>query len=126
MADLARSFGVHIFYHTDGAARAFIPDLIDVVKIEVLNPLQWRCPGMELENLVKGFGDRIAFHGGIDNQHTLPFGRPDEVIREVRDAARTFADSRWICAPCHNIQAVTPTENILAMYQAIGSVRRSG
>jgi uroporphyrinogen decarboxylase len=117
MADLARSFGVHIFYHTDGAARIFLPDLIDIVGIEILNPLQWRCPGMELQNLVRDFGKHIAFHGGIDNQQTLPFGTVADVRQEVREVARIMQGSRWICAPCHNIQNVSPVENVLAMYE---------
>lgn len=122
MADLVRSYGIHVFYHTDGAARLFLPDLIDHVGIEVLNPIQWRCPGMERESLVKDFGDKIIFHGGVDNQYTLPFGSVEEVIAEVHDNMRLFGDSPrgWICCPCHNIQPVTPTKNILAMYEAIG------
>ncbi|RPI62968.1 MAG: uroporphyrinogen-III decarboxylase-like protein, partial [Planctomycetaceae bacterium] len=63
MADMARSFGIHIFYHTDGAARDVIPDLINSTGIEVLNPIQWRCPGMEREGLVRDFGDKVVFHG---------------------------------------------------------------
>ena len=105
MADLARSYGIHVFYHTDGAARVFIPDLVNVVGIEVLNPLQWRCPGMELRGLVKAFGHRVGFHGGIDNQQTLPFGTVDDVVKEVEGVAAIMKDARWICAPCHNIQA---------------------
>ena len=80
MAELARSYGVHVMYHTDGAARAFLPDLIDRVGIEILNPIQWRCPGMEREKLVADFGGRIIFHGSIDNQQTLPFGTVDDVV----------------------------------------------
>ncbi len=119
MADLARSFGVHVMYHTDGAARMFLPDLIEQVGIEILNPIQWRCPGMERERLVGDFGGRLVFHGSIDNQQTLPFGTVDDVIREVRESAAIYRDARWICAPCHNLQPVTPTENIVAMYEAI-------
>jgi len=119
MADLARRYGLHIFYHTDGAAREIIPDLIDVTGIEVLNPIQWRCPGMEREGLVKDFGDKLIFHGAIDNQQTLPFGSVDDVRREVLDCIDIFAPAKWICAPCHNVQPVTPTENILAMYETI-------
>jgi len=118
MADLARSYGIHIFYHTDGSARIFLPDLIDTVGIDVLNPIQWRCPGMDRESLVRDFGSRIAFHGGIDNQQTLPFGSVDDVVQEVRECAQFFKGCRWICAPCHNIQAVSPVENVLAMYEA--------
>ena len=116
MADLARSYGVHVMYHTDGAARVFLRDLVDRVGIEILNPIQWRCAGMEREGLVRDFGERIIFHGSIDNQRTLPFGTADDVVDEVRESVEIYRDARWICAPCHNLQAVTPVENIVAMY----------
>ncbi len=119
MADLARRYGIHVMYHTDGAARPFLPDLIDKVGIEILNPIQWRCPGMEREGLVADFGDRIIFHGSIDNQRTLAFGTVDEVVKEVRESVEIYRDARWICAPCHNLQPVSPTENIVAMYETI-------
>jgi uroporphyrinogen decarboxylase len=124
MADLARKYNVHIIYHTDGAARVFLPDLIDKVGVEILNPIQWRCPGMERESLVREFGGRVAFHGSIDNQQTLPYGSVQDVIDEVTDAVRIFKGSRWICAPCHNIQPVTPTANIVAMYETIHELGR--
>jgi uroporphyrinogen decarboxylase len=125
MADLARSHGIHIFYHTDGSARQVIPDLLDVTGIEILNPIQWRCPGMEREGLVRDFGDRVVFHGAVDNQQTLPFGSPEDVRREVLDNLRIFAPpARYICAPCHNIQPNTPTGNILAMYETLGKYGR--
>lgn len=119
MADCARGYGVHIFYHTDGAARPVIPDLINVTGIEILNPLQWRCPGMELEGLTRDFGDKIIFHGAVDNQHTIPYGTVQDVKNEVLSHIETFKGYRWICAPCHNLQPVTPVENILALYETI-------
>jgi uroporphyrinogen decarboxylase len=122
MAHLARCYGVHVMYHTDGAARAFLPDLIDKVGIEILNPIQWRCPGMEREQLVRDFGERIVFHGSIDNQQTLAFGTVDDVVAEVRQSVEIYRGARWICAPCHNIQPVSPTANIVAMYEAIRAV----
>ncbi|MDY6913462.1 MAG: uroporphyrinogen decarboxylase family protein [Planctomycetota bacterium] len=85
-----------------------------------LLPHRRRCPGMEREGLVRDFGDKIGFHGAVDNQQTLPFGSVDDVRNEVLDNIRIFAPpARWICAPCHNIQAVSPTENIVAMYETI-------
>lgn len=119
MADLARSFGVHVMYHTDGAARQFLPDLIDRLGIELLNPIQWRCAGMERERLVADFGDRIVLHGSIDNQQTLAFGRVEDVVAEVRQSVEIYRTARWICAPCHALQPISPTENIVAMYEAI-------
>lgn len=122
MADLARSHGVHVMYHTDGASRLFIPDLIDKVGIEVLNPIQWRCPGMERDGLVRDFGNKIAFHGSIENQQVLPFGSVDDVVAEVEDSIRFYQDARWVCAPCHRLQPVTPTANIVALYETIHSL----
>jgi uroporphyrinogen decarboxylase len=119
MADLARSYGVHVMYHTDGAARLFIPDLIDKVGIEILNPIQWRSTGMERRQLVAYFGQRVIFHGSIDNQQTLPFGTPADVVAEVLESIDLYRPTRWICAPCHNLQPVTPTENIVALYEAV-------
>jgi uroporphyrinogen decarboxylase len=119
MAELARSFGVHVMYHTDGAARMFLPDLVDRVGIEILNPIQWRCPGMERESLVAEYGDRLIFHGSIDNQRTLAFGSVDDVVEEVRQSVTIYRSARWICAPCHNLQPITPTENIVALYETI-------
>ena len=122
MADLARSYGIHVMYHTDGAARMFLPDLIDKVGIEILNPIQWRSAGMEREGLVRDFGDRIIFHGSIDNQQTLAFGTVNDVVREVRQSAEIYRGARWICAPCHNIQPISPTGNIVALYETIHEI----
>jgi uroporphyrinogen decarboxylase len=119
MADLAREHGIHIFYHTDGAAREVIPDLISVTGIEILNPIQWRCPGMDRGGLVRDFGDRVIFHGAMDNQQTLSFGSVGDVRNEALDNLRIFAPARWICAPCHNLQPVAPTANIVAMYETL-------
>jgi uroporphyrinogen decarboxylase len=55
----------------------------------------------------------------VDNQQTLPFGTPADVRQEVLDNIRIFSGARWICAPCHNLQTVSPTENIVAMYETI-------
>ena len=118
MAALAHRYGVRVFYHTDGAARPFLHDLVHAVGIDMLNPIQWRCPGMERDALVRDFGRDIAFHGAMDNQHTLPFGAPADVRTELRDNLELFAGARWVCAPCHNIQPVTPVENVVTMYRA--------
>ena len=119
LAELAHSYGVRVFHHDDGAIRPMITDLISA-GIDLLNPIQWRCKGMDRETLARDFGSRLVFHGGIDNQHTLPFGSPDDVRREVRDNLRIFRNARgYVVAPCHNLQANTPTANITAMYDAV-------
>jgi len=116
-AQLCHEFGILVFHHDDGAIRPFIPDLIEI-GIDVLNPIQWRCPGMDAAGLKRDFGKRLCFHGAIDNQETLPRGTPEQVRAEVRRMIDTLAADRtgFILAPCHNLQPVTPLENIFAMY----------
>lgn len=115
---LTKQHGSFVFHHTDGAAREIIPDLIET-GIEVLNPIQWRCPGMEREGLKKDFGDKVIFHGGVDNQYTIPFGTVEEVRQEVIDNLRILGEGGgYILAPCHNIQAVGPAENVVALFEA--------
>jgi len=52
-------------------------------------------------------------------QHTLPFGAVDEVVREVRGSVQIYRGARWICGPCHNLQPVSTTKNIVALYETI-------
>lgn len=114
---LCHEFGIKVFHHDDGSCRTFLPDLVGL-GIDILNPVQWTCPGMEPEGLKRDFGAKICFHGGIENQRILPFGTPEEVRAEVRHCIDTLASdgTGYILAPCHNLQVVTPVENILAMY----------
>ena len=119
LIDLAHSYGVKVMHRDDGAIRPRIPDLIEA-GIDILNPVQWRCRGMDREGLVRDFGRALIFHGGIDNQQTLPFGTPEDVRRQVAENIRIFGDAKgYIVGPCHNIQANTKTANIVAFYEAV-------
>jgi len=117
---LAKNFKIKVFHHDDGAIKLLIPRLIQL-GIDVLNPIQWRCPGMEIENLKREFGKSLCFHGAIDNQQILPFGTPNDVENEVIRCIDILASDKtgYIVAPCHNIQPNTPIENIITMYNTI-------
>jgi uroporphyrinogen decarboxylase len=117
MVDLAHEAGVYAFCHSDGAIRRIIPDLIGI-GIDVLNPIQWRCNGMEREALKRDFGDQLVFHGGVDNQQTLAFGSADDVREEVMTNIQVLGKGGgYILAPSHNIQAISPPENVVVMYE---------
>jgi uroporphyrinogen decarboxylase len=118
MIDLVHQAGAYVFHHDDGAIRKIIPDMIEA-GIDVLNPVQWRCRDMDRESLKKDFGEKLIFHGGVDNQSTLPFGTVNDVRMEVQENINILGNGGgYIIAPCHNIQAVSPPENIIAMYKA--------
>lgn len=119
MIELTHRYGAVVFHHDDGAIRAILPELLEV-GIDILNPIQWRCGGMDRGALKRDFGDRLIFHGAMDNQQTLPFGSEEAVRQEVRDNVRLLgAGGGYILAPCHNLQSITPVENVLAMYDEV-------
>ncbi len=115
----AARYPVKIMYHSCGAIYPFIAAFVDEMGIDVLNPLQPRAAGMDMVRIKAEFGDRLAFHGAIDIQHTLPHGTPDEVEAEVRDRCQVLGvGGGYICTSAHYLQADTPLENIVAMYTA--------
>lgn len=115
--ELIHQAGAFVFHHNDGSIRRIIPDMIEA-GIDILNPIQWRCKNMERTEIKRDFGDSVILHGGMDNQQTLPFGSVDDVKEEVLDNLRILGEGGgYVLAPCHNIQAVTPPENIVAMYE---------
>ncbi len=117
--DLIHRHGKKVLFHTDGAARPFLSHLAEC-GVDVLNPIQHICPGMETDALQRDFGKDFIFHGGIENQHVLPHGTLDDVRTEVRRCLETLGrDGGYIVCSCHNIQAGTPVNNILAMIGAV-------
>jgi uroporphyrinogen decarboxylase len=118
--DLIHAHGLRVFYHTDGAARPLLKPILDC-GVDVLNPIQHACPGMDMAELKKEFGHRVIFHGGVDNQFALPRGTAEDVRRETRDCLATLGAGRegYICASCHNVQPGTPLENIFAMVETV-------
>ncbi len=117
--DLAHAYGLIVFHHDDGDNRMLLPRLVEM-GIEVLNPIQWRCGNWDLKWLKETYGDKLCFHSAVDNQQTLPWGTPEDVRAEVRMLKQTLGcdGTGFIIGPCHNLQPVTPLENILALYQA--------
>jgi uroporphyrinogen decarboxylase len=108
-----------IWYHTCGACRTYIPDLLDN-GIDALNPVQISASDMEPRGLKADFGDRLVFWGGgIDAQHVLPQADSETVRAHVRDNLRHWMPGGgYVFNNVHNIQAGVPAENILALYDA--------
>jgi uroporphyrinogen decarboxylase len=119
---LAKEFGLIVFHHDDGGMFEIIGDLVEM-GVEVLNPIQWRCAGMDRARMKAEFGDRLCFHGAVDTQSIMAFGAAEDVRREVRENIRLLGSdgTGYIVAPCHNIQSGTPLENVLAMYEEIAA-----
>lgn len=109
------------FMHCCGGVRPLL-DLFAEAEFDILNPVQCSASGMSAEDLKKDYGKTFVFWGGgVDTQKTLPFGTPDEVRDEVRERIETFAPGGgFVFSSIHNIQALTPLDNLLAMFDVVG------
>lgn len=119
--DLAHQYGAKAMMHCCGSNRKLIPRFIEL-GLDILDVVQVDAVGMDITELHENFYGKIAFCGSISVQNTLPFGSVSDVIAEVKLRKRLFADGGMIIAATHDIQVGTPIENILAMYQTIGSL----
>lgn len=108
------------FKHCCGAVEPFINAMIEA-EFDILNPVQCSAAGMDPELLKKKYGDRIVFWGGgVDTQKTLPFGTPQEVREQVLQRCEIFSkNGGFVFNAIHNVQANTPTANIVAMIDAV-------
>ncbi|MGL6194338.1 MAG: uroporphyrinogen decarboxylase family protein [Thermoguttaceae bacterium] len=114
---LAHKYGKKVALHSCGAISSVIPKMIDA-GIDALHPLQAKAKGMDAESLVK-FKDKIVFIGGIDTQHLLPFGSPDEVRKEV-ERIISLLGPRLVVSPSHEALLKNVSyENVIAMRDAV-------
>ncbi|HNS50040.1 MAG TPA: uroporphyrinogen decarboxylase family protein [Anaerolineae bacterium] len=106
-------------YHSCGSILPFVGELADM-GIQVLNPVQVTARGMEPAALKAIYGQRLAFCGAIDQREVLPHGAPTDVEAEVRRRiAELGPGGGYLAAPTHDVQADTPVENVLALFEAV-------
>jgi uroporphyrinogen decarboxylase len=110
-----------IFMHCDGALRKIIPDLIEV-GVDVLNPSQPSAAGMESEGLKRDFGDRLIFHGAIEQKPQE--GTEEDIREEVRRRIDALAPGGGYVLTSCNVIVDPPIENILALFDEAKSYGR--
>jgi hypothetical protein len=112
------------FIHSCGSVLALIPSFIEA-GFDVLNPVQTTAADMDAATLKQRFGDQLTFWGGgVDTQRVLSFGKPSEVRDDVRRALEIFSPGGgYIFNTIHNVQAGVPTENLVALYEAVREYR---
>lgn len=115
-----------IFFHSCGAIRPLIPDLIEI-GVDILNPVQVNAKGMNSAELKNEYGDALTFWGGgVDTQGA--FGSSDpQVFRVDNDVRNRIIDFKpnggFIFATVHNVQANVAVENIVAMWNKFKELR---
>lgn len=111
--------GVKYFHHSCGSVYRLLRTIIDV-GVDILNPIQPGAYEMEPERLKQDFGNEIVFWGGIDEQHLLSGGTPEQIRQEVRRIAGIMnRDGGYVMAASHNLQPDIPPENADAMLTAL-------
>jgi len=121
MADTAKAHGAFYYHHSCGAVRDLIPALIET-GVDVLDPIQVTAAGMVPAKLKAEYGDRLCFSGGVDEMHLLSEGTPDDVRAAVHQLVNDMGrDGGFFLGSTHNFQVDVPTENVVAMYEAVTS-----
>ena len=118
-----KKLGHITFYHSDGSIVPVINDLIEV-GLDILDPIQPLARDMQPEKLYARFGDRLTFHGGIDEQELLPRATPQEVHAQTTRTIDVLGQrGGYIVGPTHQVQGDTSPENVVAIFDAARQYR---
>jgi uroporphyrinogen decarboxylase len=112
---LVRSHGLPVLFHSCGAVRPVLPDLIEI-GVNALEVFQTSAYGMDPTSIAHDFGGKMVFYGGIDVQKVLSFGNTHDVeiaIDEISSAFQPYGG--YVIANSHHSIPSIKGENILAM-----------
>jgi len=115
--DLIHSYELDVWVHSCGNISQILPDLCDM-GVNVLNPIQPEC--MDIFEIKKSFGEKLAFWGGISTQQTLPYGSAKQVSHEAERIILAMSENGgYIAAPSQEVQDDVPYENIKALIDVL-------
>jgi uroporphyrinogen decarboxylase len=115
---------VKVMLHSCGSIRELLPDLIEA-GLDAINPVQISCRGMDTRELKNEFGkDLVFWGGGCDTSNILPNGKPDTIREHVREQVDILKKGGgFVFQQVHNILSDVPPENVVAMLEAVHSVK---
>lgn len=108
--------GKFVMIHSCGDVDELFEDLI-ALGVNCFNPFQPEV--MDTRTLLPKYHGRLAFHGGLSTQRTLPYGTPDEVRQEARRLVDLGRNGGYIFAPAHAVEGDVPLENMLAFIEEV-------
>ncbi|MBN2047882.1 MAG: hypothetical protein JW750_08580 [Anaerolineaceae bacterium] len=116
--DLAKTFGLPVMIHSCGSSSWAFNDFIEM-GINIVDTLQPEAVDMSPAYLVEQFGGKLAFHGCISTAGPVAYGSVEDTRENVRKTLEIMKpDGGYALAPTHALQDNSPTENVLAMYEA--------
>ena len=116
MYSVVKRAGKYVSIHSCGDVDELFDDLIGI-GLNCFNPFQPEV--MDVPALMKQYKGRLAFHGGLSTQKTLPYGTLDDVRKETRMLMRLGANGDYIFAPAHSVEGDVPLENMLAFIEEL-------
>ncbi|MAE60538.1 MAG: hypothetical protein CMJ49_04175 [Planctomycetaceae bacterium] len=115
---LADAYDVFVMMHTCGSSSWAYEDFIEM-GIKAVDALQPEAVNMAPQYLKDTFGGRLAFHGCISTAGPVAYGTVAETIDNCKGTLDIMMPGGGYCfAPTHQLQDNSPTENVLAMYEA--------
>ena len=114
MYGVVRAAGKSVSIHSCGDVDELFDDLIDI-GLNCFNPFQPEV--MDVGALLKKYHGRLAFHGGLSTQRTLPYGSVADVRAASRQLLGWGRDGGYIFAPAHAVEGDVPLENMLAFIE---------
>lgn len=118
LVDQAKSYGLKVVHHSCGSIHPIIPDLIDI-GVDAIHPVQALAADMSAERIAADFGDQVAFVGGLDAQHLLVNGSPEQIAERVQTLRELFPTG-LVISPSH--EAILPDvdpANVEALFKAV-------
>jgi uroporphyrinogen decarboxylase len=109
LGDFCRNHGVDFWMHSDGAIEPLIDEIVET-GVQVLNPLEAKA-GMDVVELRRRYGRRLAFYGNIDVRKMS--GPQDELLTELRRKIPLARQGGYIMHSDHSC----PPDVSLARYQ---------
>jgi uroporphyrinogen decarboxylase len=120
---MVHAHGAKTMMHMCGCVERFLPRLVEL-GLDVYDVVQPTTPQMDIAALRERYGERLTFCGSVCVQTTMAWGTPADVQREVRRRLELFPKGGLFLGPTHAIQAGSPLENILMLYETAGSLAR--